>query len=93
MADPRRADPHGCDQGRCRTAGGKVAIGNRASAAFTRTVFAGYPSPHGPNTTAAVARCGRFIAFSPVGGCDSLVGGLHRRPSHAGYHNDEQNHE
>ena len=31
--------------------------------------------------------------ISPVGGCDGLVGGLHRRPSCAGYHNDEQNHE
>jgi hypothetical protein len=31
--------------------------------------------------------------ISPVGGCDRLVGGLHRRPSSAGYHNDEQNHE
>ncbi len=47
---------------RCRMAGGKVAIGNRAGAAFTRNACAGYPSSHWPNTTAAVARCGRFTA-------------------------------
>jgi hypothetical protein len=68
-------------------------MGNRASAAFARNACAGYPSSHWPNTTAAVARCGRFTAISPVGAVTGLVGGLDRRPSCAGYDNNEQNHE
>lgn len=67
-------------------------MGDRAGAAFTTPLLAN-PWSHWPNTTAAVGPLWALHCISRVGGCDGLVGGLHCRPSCAGYHNDEQNHE